>query len=147
MVRGKRLPRQAQALGVAVALLAAAASCSERKAVTPQAMAEIVASEPSRRARALRSEVEALFRAEKYDEAASKAEAIVKAVGDILTIMEPLHHQKTAVPNFDVIRYVESLRDVGENLRGFTRLYLRTNPAPLKREMIAGLLEQLRKIR
>jgi hypothetical protein len=137
MVRRARI---LEGLIVVVALFAA--GCS-KKAPQKPAIEEIAQSEPNQRARALRDEVTRLFKAGKLDEAAEKAEPLTKAVADILSAMEVLHHKKTAVPDFAVVRYVEALRDLGENLRGFGQLYSRKNPAPLKREMLQGLIEQL----
>ncbi len=151
MVRGQRvLERKASvaalaitaALGVCGALFSSV-GCA-KKPRPPPPMAAILASEPSQRARGLRDEMAKLLAAGKVDEAASKAEAVARAIGDLLTAMDTLHHRQTAVPDFDVVRYVEALRDLGENTRGFIRLYSTKNPPPLKREMVQSFVDQLR---
>jgi hypothetical protein len=139
MVRKPRIPALALLL---VVLLPGA--CEKKKEVVPGAMETLLQSEPNERARSLRAELAALLKSGKLDEAAARVEPLAKAVGDILSAMESIHHRKTAVPDFDVIRYVEALRDLGENLRGFQRLYSPGSPERLKREMLKGLLDQIR---
>ena len=139
MVRKSRIPALALVL---VALVLGA--CQKKKEVVPGAMETILQSEPNQRARSLRAEFAELLKTGQLDGAAAKTEPLAKAVGDILAAMETIHHRKTAVPDFDVIRYVEALRDLGENLRGFQRLYAKGSQESLKREMLQGLLDQLR---
>ena len=82
--------------------------------------------------------------ASKLDEAAGKVEGMGKLVGEILASMDAIHHQTTAVPDFAVVRYIEALRDLGENLRGFSRMYSGGNPPQLKREMLMGMIDLLK---
>jgi hypothetical protein len=146
VVRAARVLER-QAIPVALALAAALGAC-KKKEPAPAPMAAILASEPNIRARALRDEMERLAAAGKLDDAASRTAAVAKTVGDLLEAMDRLHHRKTAVPDFDVVRYVEALRDLGNNLRGFERIWSPKNPDTLKREMIQGLIDQMkRKIR
>jgi regulator of protease activity HflC (stomatin/prohibitin superfamily) len=142
MVRGTRVSRRAALILAALAV--GGAGCSKRKDPPAAAIEQIRESEPNRRARALRAEMDKLFAAARYDDAAAKTEAMARAVGDLLEAMDALHHKKRAVPDFAVIRYVEALRDLGGNLRGFSQMYTRENPEALKREMLQGLLEQIR---
>jgi hypothetical protein len=139
MVRKPRIP----ALALLLIPLALGA-CQKKKEVVPGAMETILQSEPNQRARALRTEFAELLRSGQLDVAAAKVGRFSKVVGDILAAMDTIHHRKTAVPDFDVIRYVEALRDLGENLRGFQRLYAKGSQESLKREMLQGLLDQLR---
>ena len=128
----------------ALIALALCAGCAKKKAPQERAIDAIVRTEPNVRARALRAEVEKLTAAKKLDAAAAKAEPLERAVGDILQAMDQVHHMKTAVPDFEVLRYIEALRDLGENLRGFARIYSSKNPESLKRDMLQGLIDQLK---
>ena len=132
--------------GAAAAVALSFAGCAKRESspAGPPAIGRIVESEPNRRARAQRDLVTQLIAAGKLDEAAVKIEGMAQTLSDLLVAMEALHHQKTAVPDFEVIRYIESLRDLGESLRGFSRIYSPRNPPQLKREMLIGMVEQLK---
>jgi hypothetical protein len=143
MVRGARILERAAALALALAALAVSGCPKKKEAAPGRALEQILRSEPNVRARSLRAEIEGLSRSGKLDQAAARIEAMQKAVGDILTAMDAIHHRKTAVPDFDVVRYVEALRDLGETLRGFQQLWSAKNPDQLKREMLEGLLGQL----
>jgi hypothetical protein len=132
---------------VTAVVVPATTSCSQRDkklAEYAAAMNAILASEPNVRLRALRDEVGRLAADGKMDDAAAKVEALPRAIDDLLQAMDKLHHKKTAVPSFEVTRYVESMRDLGENVRGFQRIWSPKNPPALKKEMLAGFLEQLR---
>ena len=152
MVRWQRLPRRialvsgrGQAIAILAALVVAALSgCTKKEPPGPTAIQKIIDAEPSRRARALRDEIVQLVAASKLDEAAGKVEGMGKLVGEILASMDTIHHQKTAVPDFAVVRYIEALRDLGENLRGFSRMYSGGNPPQLKREMLMGMIDLLK---
>ena len=139
MVRRERL--LAAAL---IALSAAPLACKKSRPAEASALAQISASEPNERARKLRAEMESLTASGKLEDAAQRAEPLQRAVGDLLAGMDAIHHKKTAVPDFGVVRYIEALRDLGESLRGFEKIYSPRNPESLKREMLQGLLDQLR---
>jgi len=126
--------------------IGATGGCAKRESspAGPAAIDRITESEPNRRARAQRDEIEKLVAANKLDEAADKIEMMAKTLSDLLVAMDTLHHTKTAIPDFAVVRYIESLRDLGENLRGFSRIYSARNPPQLKREMLIGMIGQLK---
>ena len=133
----------ALALCVSILVGAALGACA-KKAPKEPAMTAILASPQNLRARALRDEIGVLFAAATYDAAAEKIAQIPKAIDELLSAMDTLHHKKTAVPDFEVVRYVEAMRDLGENLRGFDRLYSKGNQPALKKGMVQGILELLR---
>lgn len=148
MVRRERIPAALVVLCSAAFVLLAPLGCKKKKPAGPPAIEKIKQSEPNRRVRALRERMRRLTKAGKYDEAAKLYEPLAKGISDLLGAMERIHFRKTAVPDFAVVRYVEALRDLGRNLRGFERLYSPKNPPQLKKEMLEGLLDQLdRKVR
>lgn len=131
------------ALLCSVSCAAALAACT-KKAPPPDPMLAILASAPNQRARALRDEIAALFKAGQFDAAAEKIALAPKVVHELLRAMDELHHKKTSVPAFEVVRYVEAMRDLGENLRGFERVYNKGNPPALKQDMVRGMVDLLR---
>lgn len=124
--------------------MALSPGCKKKEPPGPPATELIAQSPPNVAARALRDEVLQRFAAGQLDEAAKKLEGMPRLVGEVLASMDAISHQKSAVPDFGVIRYIEALRDLGENLRGFERLYSPNNPVSLKKDMLQGVIEQLK---